>query len=220
MAYEPIFFDIETTGLNPMAQQWWDSEQFGAQVTAVGFGTIDDWRGSSGHDDAEYTVDIHYDSSEYRLLQVVHERLADKAKRILEAGDKPFLVSFNGRKFDHPYLGARYARLRLDGKLFNQTLKRLDMMRALGKHYDGCTRYPSEDDCLEAVGIESEDKYDGSDMPQAFADKNWGIIRDHVESDVEEMMRLFVELQEECLTEFYDHYDIDSDPNSAEEVEY
>lgn len=217
MGYEPIFFDIETTGLNPMAQSWWNGHDLDARVTAIGVGNIENWREANSHKDGEYNVDVLWDESEYRLLQVAHDRLVELATQIQSLGHEPFLVSFNGRQFDHPYLGARYARLRLDGGLWHHSIKRLDMMRALGKHWDPVDRYPSEDDCLEIAGIESDDAYDGSDMPQAYKDKDWTAIQSHVSHDVEEMLRLFIETEDECLEEFYDHYDIEQDVANVEE---
>jgi uncharacterized protein YprB with RNaseH-like and TPR domain len=211
--YDPVFFDIETTGFNPMAQQWHNSYQYDARVTAVGVGTVKGWREAEGHEDCEYDVDVYWDESEYRLLQVLPDRLDNKIAMIRGEGYEPFLVSFNGRQFDHPYLGARFSRLRLDGGAFTHGLKRLDMMRALGKRWGDIGRYPSEDDCLEEMGIASDDPYDGSDMPDMFGNGNWDAISEHARHDIEEMMRLFVETRTECMGEFYDHYDVDSEPN-------
>mgnify|MGYP000202699425 CR=1 FL=1 len=218
--YEPVFFDIETTGLNPMAQDWWDNETHGARVTAIGIGTMNGWREGRDFEDIQTDVKILTDESEYRLLSVAHERLVDLYTKLAEDGAEGFLVGHNSRQFDHPYLGARYARLRLDGSLWNHNMKRLDTMLALGKHYGAVSRYPSEDDVLEALGIESDDPYDGSDMPQAYADRDWSMIQDHVKYDVAEMMEMFAEVPEPCMTEFYDHYDIGKDASFTEEVEY
>jgi uncharacterized protein YprB with RNaseH-like and TPR domain len=212
----PVFFDIETTGLNPMAQHFWSQTEFAAQVTAVGLGTVDGWREDQSYEDAEYDVEVYIDSSEYSLLQKVNEMASAKVEDIRGRGNEPYLVGFNSRNFDHPYLGARFARLRLDGDVFNHTTKRLDMMRALGKHWAGVGRYPSEDKCLKALGIGSDDPYDGSDMPQAFDEGNFEAIITHVKADVEEMMKLFVELKEYCVQEYYDHYDIEADATFTE----
>lgn len=219
-SYEPIFFDIETTGLNPMQQEWWDNASHGARVTAVGIGTVEGWRDSDDPDDCDINVKVLTDESEYRLLKVAHTRLVEIAQGFLSGGDDCFLVGHNSRQFDHPYLGARYARLRLDGSLWNHNLKRLDTMRALGKHWDGLGRYPKEDDVLERLGIESDDPYTGADMPDAYGNKDWDAIKTHVRCDVEEMAKMFVMLSEPCMTEFYDHYDIDKDASFTEEVDY
>jgi uncharacterized protein YprB with RNaseH-like and TPR domain len=163
---------------------------------------------------------VLWDDSEYRLLQVANKRLEEIVGDYHNQGYTPFLVTFNGREFDHPYLGARFARLRLDGSWFNHKLRRLDMMRALGKHLDSVDRYPSEDDCLEAVGIDSEDPHDGSDMPDAFGRNDWNTIEEHAKHDVKEMMLLFYSMPGMCMREFYDHYDIDMDADYTEEVEF
>jgi len=54
MTHWPIFWDIETTGLNPLARDFW-SNSMEAQVTAVGLGTITNWdQGptATGHDES------------------------------------------------------------------------------------------------------------------------------------------------------------------------
>lgn len=214
--FVPVFFDCETTGLNPMAQHFWSNTDQAAQVTAVGIGTVDQWRDDQHYTDAQYDVEVYVNSAEYPLLQQVQSVMSAKLDYIEDKGDVPYLVTFNGRQFDHPYIGARFARLRLNGDAFNHRAQRLDMMRALGKHWDGVGRYPSEDDCLEELGIESDDPYDGSDMPEAFKQGNQEAIITHVREDVKEMMQLFVELKEECVQEYYDHYDIDADATFTE----
>ena len=219
MNYEPVFFDIETTGLNPMAQDWWNNTDYPAQVTAIGLGWIDDWRDGQDIEDVVLNTEVYSDPDEYRLLDNVADKVEARCEYIADETTEPMLVTFNGRQYDHPYLGARYARLRLDGSVFNHQYKRLDMMRALGNHLEGVGRYPSEDDCLEKLGIGSDDPYDGSDMPDAFGDDDWKMIREHVGHDVTEMLKLFVATKTECMTEFYDHYGVDKDPNFVEEVE-
>lgn len=219
--YVPVFFDIESTGFNPLEQQFYGDNDYGARVTAIGIGTIDDaWKSGGAYGDCDTDVNVWWDNSEYRLLKVAAERLQDTVESYRDNGFEPFLVTFNGRNYDHPYLGARYARLRLDGDLWNHELKRLDMMRALGKRMSGTTRYPSEDDCLEAVGIESEDEYDGSDMPGFYAEEEWLKIESHCHDDVEEMIMLFCEKPELCMEEFYEHYDVDAEASFEEEVEF
>jgi len=219
--YVPVFFDIETTGFNPLHQKYFGDTDYGARVTAIGIGTMDDaWKNGAEYEDCEPDVDVLWDESEYRLLEVAHDRLQGIVAFYEDEGYDPFLVTFNGRNYDHPYLGARYARLRLDGSWWNHKLKRLDMMRALGKRMTGVSRYPSEDDCLEAVGIESEDEYDGSDMPDFYEDGEWDKIESHCHDDVEEMMMLFCEEPEFCMEEFYEHYNVDADAAFEEEVEF
>lgn len=218
--YEPVFFDIETTGLNPMAQEWWDNETHGARVTAIGIGTVDGWRDTTDPEDCDIDVKVLTDESEYRLLNVARERLKEVEAEIFDNGGEAFLVGHNSRQFDHPYLGARYARLRLDGRAWNDILKRLDTMRALGKNWNEVGRFPKEDDVLDVLGIESDDPYTGADMPNAYAERNWDAIKTHVRHDVNDMAKLFVVLSEPCMEEFYDHYDIDKDASFTEEVDY
>jgi len=218
--YEPVFFDIETTGFNPMAQSWHNESQYDAQVTAVAMGSCDGWLDAESHSECQYDIAVVSGPSEYMVLQKASDRVTDLAQGIEERGKEPFMVSFNGRQFDHPYLGARYARLRQNGYYFTHGAKRLDMMRALGKRFDGVGRHPSQDDCMEAVGVESEDPLDGADMPKAFGNGNFVKIESHAKADVEAMMRLFVETKQECLDEFSGHYDDVGEFNFVEEVDF
>jgi len=220
MAHEPIFFDIETTGFNPMAQSWYDSTDYDGRVTAIGMAKSPDWRGTDEPEDVTVDDKVLYDSSEYRLLGLAATRLQEWVNEIRSGGDTPFLVGFNSRQFDHPYIGARYSRLRIDGSLFTSDLQRLDMMRALGERWTEVGRYPSEDDCLEAVGIDSDDPFDGSDMPDFYGDGRWDDIATHVREDTKEMVKLFALTKKECMAEYYDHYDIEADPVFNREVDF
>jgi DNA polymerase elongation subunit (family B) len=213
MTYWPIFWDIETTGLNPLAQEFWSGEME-AQVTAVGLGTIRNWDRGPGPNNADLQVEVVWDSSEYRLLNVLSDRV-----RALDFDGEPFLVGYNSRNFDHPYIGARYSRLRQNGEPFTSEWKRLDMMRVAGKDNVIGKRYPKEGEYADALGVEVEDPYDGSDMPEAFQNEDWDAIKTHVEADVEESMRMFLKRPNLMMNHFFDHYDIDAEGSPVEEVD-
>lgn len=221
--YEPIFWDIETTGLNPMAQHWWDNEMK-AQVICIVMGRIDNWRHAESFDEAKFETKVLWDGDEYRLLEVFHERLVEMTNEVMmeDSEMEPFLVGWNSRQFDHPYIGARFARKRLDGSLVNHNLKRLDMMRALGNDEVLSTGYPKQDEYAKELGIDVDDEITGADMADAFKVDDWDKISRHGESDVIEMMKVFVEKKEACMEEFYNHYsDIDGEPPKfTNEVEY
>jgi uncharacterized protein YprB with RNaseH-like and TPR domain len=221
--YEPIFWDIETTGLNPMAQHWWDGT-IGAQVISVGVGRIHNWREVSELGEDDYDLKVMYDSDEYRLLQrlteVIEENINDI--RTENTNSEPVFVGWNTRNFDHPYIGARYARLRLESCQLNHEAKRLDMMRALGNDEVMSTGYPGQDDYAEELGIPVNDELTGEDMPKAFERDDWDKIAQHVEDDVEEMMKVFNKKKEDCWEQLYYHYDdiTENPPKFTEEVEY
>jgi uncharacterized protein YprB with RNaseH-like and TPR domain len=203
---EPIFWDIETTGLNPMAQYWWDGKM-AARVTAIGIGRLHGWRDADDYSDVDAEVKCLYDGDEYNLLKVFTDRLESHVADINEGGKSPFIVGWNSRQFDHPYIGARYARLRLSNEWVNNSLHRLDMMRPLGDDDVMSKRYPSQDDYAEALGIEVYDELDGSDMPKAYERGEWHKIKQHVEADVDVMMKVFFMKAEACYEELYHHYD-------------
>lgn len=218
MDYLPVFVDVETTGLNPMAQGWWNNDNPAARVTAIAIGVSNiDYPGVR-NDEMITSVEVEMDGSEYKLLESAAETMSSIVDDYESRGCTPFLVTFNGRQFDHPYLGARYSRYRLDGDSFIHSLKRLDMMRALGKHFEPVGRYPSEDDCVEVLGLEDRDPYDGSDMPDAWERGDTGTIRHHVVSDVQQMGKIFALTEDMCWKEFYDHYDIEGKFDTTEEV--
>lgn len=213
MDYVPIFWDIETTGLNPMAENWWSNEMK-AQVTAIGLGAITNWGEGVGVDDAEIEISIVRGGDEYRVLQELSSKL-----RSMDYDREPFLVGYNSRQFDHPYISARYGRKRLNGEPFVSEWKRLDMMRAASKDSKVAKKYPKEGEYADALGIEVEDPYDGSDMPEAFENGEWDKIDTHVEADVEESVKMFLERKDFMLDVFYDHYGIESDGAIVEEIE-
>lgn len=213
MDYTPVFWDIETTGLNPLAQDWYDN-QMGAQVTAVGIGHITNLDDCTGKDDAEVDVQVMAGSDEYTLL----ERLAETLREH-DYEREPILVGYNSRQFDHGYIGARYSRYRLDGRPFVCGWRRLDMMRVARDDPAIPKTYPKEGEYAEALDVHVPDEYDGSDMPDAFKNGEWDKIESHVEADVEESALMFAERQERMMEHFYDHYDINADTVQVEEVE-
>ncbi len=212
MTYWPIFWDIETTGLNPLARDFW-SGQMEAQVTAVGFGTIRNWDRGPDVDTADLQVEVVYDNSEYRLLNILEDRV-----KAMDYEGTPFLVGYNSRNFDHPYIGARYARLRQDAEPFGSEWKRLDMMRVAGKDDTISKRYPKEGEYADALGVDVPDPYDGSDMPEAFENGNWDAIKTHAEADVKESMLMFLKRKGLMMEQFYNHYDIDAQGPPVKEI--
>lgn len=213
MDYTPIFWDIETTGLNPMAQSWWDDEQ-AAQVIAVGLGTIGNMDESPSKEDADVQVTSIVGDNEYEILQQVTQRV-----RAMDYDKEPFLVGYNSRKFDHVYFPARCGRLRLDPEPFCSEWKRLDMMRAAAKDDRIAKRYPKEGEYADALGVSVPDPFDGSDMPEAFQKENFEAIQTHVEADVRESVLMFLEARDLMMDTFYDHYDIDNDGAFIEEID-
>lgn len=213
MSYFPIFWDIETTGLNPMIEPWSNMGRT-SQVTAIGFGCIDNWHEAPDRQSADITVKCLYDSDEYRLLSNFQDRLTD-----LVGEGEPIIIGYNSRVYDHPYYNARCGRLRLDPEPLASQWKRLDMMRVAGSDPAVPKTYPKEGEYADALGIEVEDPYDGSDMPEAFANKNWDKIKTHVLADVKESILMFLERKDRMMDHFYDHYDINASGAPVPEVE-
>lgn len=219
--YQPIIWDIETTGVNPLAQAWHNGTDFGARITAVGFSYAWDWNDVGSWEDADIHVDSYWDSDEYNLLRVVEDRLQQLVAESREYYDRePFLVGWNSRRFDHPYIGARYARKRLEGSLFVSDLKRLDMMVAAGKRDERVSRYPSEDDYAEMLGFEVYDELTGAEMPEAWDNGEWDKIETHVEADVDMANKIFIKERETFMSEFVEHYSLEENPQYGPEVEY
>lgn len=212
MTYWPVFWDIETTGLNPLARKFWDGKME-AQVTAVGLGTIRNWDKGPDRENADLQMTVLYDSDEYRLLNALGDRV-----RSLDFDGDPFLVGYNSRNFDHPYIGARYSRLRQDPEPFCSEWKRLDMMRVAGKDDAIAKRYPKEGEYADALGVDVPDEYTGADMPDAFKNEEWDKIKSHVEADVKESMLMFLERKGLMMDTFYDHYDINAQGPPVQEI--
>lgn len=204
VTYVPVFFDIETTGLNPLAQGWHNNTKHDAQVTAIGVGYYTDY----GGEEEGRQIKVEYGPDEYKLLSDLRRRMNSIEDEIGGDGIELIIVGFNSRQYDHPYLTARYARLRQDPYPFCHEWKRLDMMKAL-RSRDG--KYWNQDDYADHIGVHTEDEYDGSDMPEAFARRQWRKILDHVRADMEDMMDIFEHEPTVFMNHFYDHYGIDKE---------
>jgi len=214
MSYYPIFWDIETTGLNPMIEPWsnWGDA---SQVTAVGLGVVENWHDSPETEDAEITVKALYDSDEYRLLKLVRERVLD-----MVGEGEPILVGYNSRQYDHPYFTARCGRKRLNPQPFASEWKRLDMMRVAKEDDMIAKAYPKEDEYMEALGVTVDDPYDGSQMPKFFENREWDKIETHVKGDVRGSVEMFLKRRDLMMDVFFDHYDINASGSPTPEVSF
>lgn len=213
MSYFPIFWDIETTGLNPMIEPWSNMGK-ASRVTAIGLGCIENWNQGVDAESADLRVKCVYDEDEYRLLKNM-PRIVNEM-----AGDgEPILVGYNSRQYDHPYYAARCARLRLDAEPLASKWMRLDMFRAAGKDNRIAKKYPKEGEYADALGVDVEDPYTGADMPDAFENRNWEKIKTHVGADVKESILMFLERKDFMMDHFYDHYDIDAQGAPTKQVE-
>lgn len=213
MSFFPIFWDIETTGLNPMIEPWsnWGKA---SQVTAVGLGVIENYHDNPSPEEAELNIKALYDEDEYRLLSLV----PDRAEEMVGDGE-PIIVGYNSRQYDHPYSGARWARKRLSGEPINTEWRRLDMMRVAKVDPRIPKSYPKEGEYADALDVNVPDPYDGSDMPEAFENREWKAIETHVRADVRESMLMFLERKDLMMDTFYDHYDIDAQGGPVEEID-
>lgn len=218
MQYVPIFWDIETTGLHPMAKHWWNHHDHSARVVCVGVGYIDNYVPSNA--EQSYTVDVLWDDNEWELLGQVADHMEELVDRIesFDEDYETFMVGWNSRGFDHPYYGARCARLRKDNFPFGHQRKRLDMMNAM-KSVRGTRKNISQDSVAEEIGVLAEDEFDGSDMPELFEQGQIDPILHHCKTDLEDMVEIFFEYQSEMMNHFYDHYEIDADASYVDTVD-
>lgn len=226
MTFYPVFFDIESAALNPIESPWEWASKSDAQVVTVGIGTFAE---ANPHmDTEELSMDIKVfenTGSEYPLLKDVRQYVRNKVakaegwwpyheydpgerhrkKEGYGIGPESFLISWNGRKFDHPYLGSRYARFRQDPFPFGYRRKRLDMMKSVR---DKTGYVFSQDDWCEEKGIEMRNEITGEEVPEMWEKGRTDKIKTHCYSDLEDMMRLFHKDWEHHMEVFYDHYDI------------
>jgi uncharacterized protein YprB with RNaseH-like and TPR domain len=139
------------------------------------------------------------------LLKIAQQRLRDFATNIhVEDSDYiPFLVGWNSNGFDHPYIGARYARHGLKNSMVNHRWKRLDLMDALGNDEVMSKAYPGQDDYAKRLGIPVDDSVTGADMVNAFKVDDWDTIAEHGRTDVVEMMKVFVERKQDAMDYLY-----------------
>lgn len=194
---EPIFWDLETTGLNPMDDR----------IVCVGIGHFEG---------DERSVEVIQGSSEYHMFQRVRDHCSDIIKNIEladdptgmrtveEEGGEAFIVSCYGRGFDHPFYAARCTGIYRQSPFpFGYRKKRLDISRVDG--FSG-----SQDDMLLARGIDvgPDDEITGRDVPNLYDDGQIDTIVNHCESDIHELMALYEYEEEKMLEEVRDHYDL------------
>lgn len=203
-SYVPVFFDIETTGTNPLAEGWHDGVDMEAQVTCVGINWSREFP-ESLDDMKKKTV---WNSNEDLLLENLSRVLDTIGQELWARDSKPFFVSYNGNKFDHPYLAARYAKKEMDAHPFVDGWKRLDIFQAL---IQATGEYWSEDDWAENIGIEVDDEYTGADMPQKFKERNWNAIFEHVKSDIDILAEIFLDHPSMYMDYFYEKYEMNRD---------
>lgn len=204
--YHPVFFDIETTSLNPMQEKWWSNKEHDARVVCVGFGTIRNWRDSLSGTKTE--VVVFDDESEYHLIKNLSSNLYNWLEEtvgdVVGADNEYFFVGWNNRKFDHPYYGARAARLRLTGHPITHGWKRLDCFRVVKKMTGS---YWKQDDWMDEIGIRHDDENIGSDVPELFGKGRIDKIRKHCNADVRDLIQIFLNNREKMMEELFSHYD-------------
>lgn len=216
--YEPVFYDIETTGVNPLAEDWHDGEKRDARVTCVGVGWFDEWRDASEWDEVEFETKMITKDSEYKLLEACRQEV-DVLIGEFDDDVEPVRVGWNIKKFDDPYIGARYARFRQNPGFFGHDFLRFDMMKAAADEQFGWNRGYAENDYAEVVGVENEDETTGADMPELYDEGKYDEIAQHCRYDVEVMMEIFWEKREMMMNWFYDYRGIEMTATFTDSVE-
>lgn len=224
--YKPIFWDIETTGLNPMAQPFWDGGV--NEVVVVVVATVENWE--EDIEDVETDITVFSGDSEYKLIKEVREGMHsilsgyegwdDNHVEPLEGSVNPeaFFVGYNNRSFDHPFYCARAGRLRQSPWPFGHQRKRLDAYRVTTKRL-GYPYTTSQDDLAESIGIElGEDTIDGKDVPRMVEEGKIDLVENHCRTDIEDLVQIFLHKRHEMMMEFFEHYDIDQDPSYGGDV--
>lgn len=216
--YEPLFYDIETTGGNPLAEEWQDGVDLDGRVTCVGFGWFENWREADSWGDVEFETRTVWDESEYRLLRLAREQ-AENVNENVHPDAELFRVAWNIKKFDDPYMAARLRRFNQDLGFVGSDVKRLDMMKPASDDKFGFQRPYGESDYAAHIGVEVRDSTDGGDMPGFFIDGEWEKIGYHCDEDVKVMMEIFWRKREVMMNWFYDKHDVDSEWAGDEMVE-
>lgn len=217
--YEPLLFDIETTGFNPMVEVWQSWKQT-SRVTAISMVHLTEEEGEmSVNGRATF---INRGGEEYEIIEEATGFARNVVTRAEGRDKEVFVAGWNIRSFDCAYLGARCGRLRLGGYPFTHGKFRLSMDRPLELppevdmvEMEGSNRkYPKQDDYARYLGIEFNQELDGSDMPDAFENGEYHKIEEHVEDDVDVMVEIFKREKEAMYEHLYRHYDerIHGDP--------
>jgi len=92
------------------------------------------------------------------------------------------------------------------------------MMRVAGKDPIISKRYPKEGEYADALDVDVPDDYTGADMPEAFENRQWDKIKEHVNADVKESMLMFIKRKGMMMETFHEHYDIDAQGPPVQEI--
>jgi len=185
--FKPIFFDLETTGL----------DSFEHEIIAIGFGFL------------EGDIKVIQKSSEREILLEFIDFLNKNKKSNL------LLVGYNIESFDMPFLLARGIRNGIKEVSIIREFFTLDLFKVVLKYISSHTQSNNQKRKLKNVanllGIETLDEIDGYEIPQLFMNNNFEKIKEHCENDVRLARESFVRLKEFCKLYLKEVYYIDAD---------
>ena len=191
--FEPIFLDIETTGLKPLEDR----------IVAVGLKVNYEL---FYVDEGEWDTKIRVLKDEVEEFAFFSEMIEDINKFIdtcRSEGKHPLLVGYNVG-FDLGFISARSAILHT--KFYDYTkpasvkaleiagllrgLPRVDLMHVISRYWLNNGRYVKMKDVCSALGVEFDD-CDGSEIPELVEKGEWDKIEDHLRADLERLKKLY-----------------------------
>lgn len=185
--FKPIFFDLETTGL----------DSFEHEIIAIGFGFL------------EGDIKVIQKSSEREILLEFIDFLNKNKKSNL------LLVGYNIESFDMPFLLARGVHNGIKEAAIVKEFFTLDLFKVVLKYISSNAQPNNQKRKLKNVanllGIEIFDEIDGYEIPQLFRNSDFEKIKEHCESDVRLARESFIRLKEFCRLYLKEVYYINAD---------
>lgn len=159
--YSPIFFDIETLGLNASEDKW---IAYGQKIY--------------GKDE-----EVIFNTDEFKLAKKVRETTMN-----LKSMPNPVIIGFHSANFDLPFIIARSTANGVN-MLHLKYIKHIDMMLVLQK-YLFSNRF-SMDILLKRMGIPNEDKYKGKDVIWLYDIGRYSEIVEHCKYDLKKLETVY-----------------------------
>lgn len=169
IAYTPVFYDIETRGLNASEDKM---IVFGSVVYGSGIGILFE------------KVDNEND------LMVNTIKRLNTIRRTIK---NPVLIGYNTYNFDEPFIVGRSIANGITPKIFKY-MKQMDMYTIITRYLFHGSRL-SMDRLLNRLNIENNDKYSGKDVLWLYNAERYDDIKEHCIYDMEKMIAVYDRLK-------------------------
>ncbi|WP_290597072.1 MULTISPECIES: ribonuclease H-like domain-containing protein [unclassified Archaeoglobus] len=187
----PVFLDIETTGLDPIPTE----KKTECEIVAIGVGYIED-------DKLRVEVLSRDEYSEDDMIV--------KAIYKLTENDSNCIIGYN-ISFDIPFISARYLKHEYNSSLVTRLrqLYRVDLMYVVTRYLQPNNKHVKLKEIAEYLGLPYDSEISGRDIPKLYEESKFAEIRAHCQRDIETIFHLFLRLKDLCKHNIQRRYRID-----------